>query len=302
MRDNGGVTNAWLRAGVLALTITTGCGGSAPAMTDEDESDRVRIASFDFAESEVIAELYAQVLEARGLAVERLGVVGPREVVAPAIEQGFIDVVPEYLGTAAAHFGASATDAETIASTLDERGLVMLDPAPAEDVNVFVVTADSARVHDLTTVSDLAAVDDVFRIGGPVECPERPYCLAGLTSTYGLSFDEFVPLRTLAMTGEALERGEIDVGVMFSTAAALTSGPFVPLVDDRDLQPPEHVVPLVREDVLARWGPTLTDALNELSRSLTTGALQGLNRRVQEGAAIDEASSAWLRSVELIPG
>ena len=194
--------------------------------------------------------------------VERLGAVGPREVVGLAIEQGLVDLVPEYLGTAAAHFGASATDAETIAATLEERGLVMLDRAPAEDVNVFVVTAEAARAHDLTAVSDLAAVDDVFRIGGPVECPERPYCLAGLASTYGLAFADFVPLRTLAMTAEALERGEIDVGVMFSTAATLTSGPFVPLVDDRDLQPPDHVVPLAREDVLARWGPALADALN----------------------------------------
>lgn len=299
MRDNGGVKNAWRLAGVLALTITGACRGPSPAGTDADESDRVRIASFDFAESTVVAELYAQVLEGAGFEVERLGAVGPREVVAPALEQGLVDVVPEYLGSAAAHFGAADTDADTIAATLADRALVMLDPAPAEDVNVFVVTAEAARLHELSSVSDLAAVDDRFRIGGPVECPERPYCLGGLASTYGLAFADFVPLRTLAMTAEALERGEIDVGVMFSTAAALTSGPFVALVDDRELQPPDFVVPMVRQAALERWGPELATTLDELSAHLTTGALQGMNRRVQTGEEIAEVASAWLRSVDL---
>lgn len=260
------------------------------------------MASFDFAESRVIAEVYAQTLEARGIEVERLGSVGPREVVAPALEQGLIDVVPEYLGTAASYFGSDDTDPAAVEAVLSERGLVLLDAAPAEDVNVFVVTTTTADDHGLTAISDLSGVAHDFRLGGPVECPERPYCLAGLTATYGLVFAEFVPLRTLAMTGEALERGEIEVGVMFSTAAALTSGPFITLIDDRELQPPEFVVPVVRRTALDRWGPELAAALNDVSARLTTGALQGMNRRVQDGTPVVETASGWLRSVGLVAG
>ena len=150
-----------------------------------------------------------------------------REVVAPALEQGHIDLVPEYLGTATECFGAPTDGMADLATALEAKGLEPLQPSPAQDVNVFVVTEETAGVHGLERISDLAEVASSFRFGGPVECPDRPLCLAGLQATYGLSFAEFVPNRTLAITAEALIREEIDVGVMFSTAAELrlrTSG------------------------------------------------------------------------------
>jgi osmoprotectant transport system substrate-binding protein len=291
----------WLIAAVLAATIAA-CGGDDTAAPGTTDGDRLRIASFDFEESRLVAELYAQVLEAAGVEVERLDAVGPREVIAPALEKGLIDLVPEYVGSAATHFEAATIDAPGLAAVLADRGLVVLEPAKAEDVNVFVVTETTAHANDLATISDLADVAAGFRIGGPVECPDRPYCLAGLDSTYGLTFAEFVPHRTLAVTAEALLRDEVDVGVMFSTAAELTSGAFVVLGDDRGLQPPENIVPVARRVTVERWGPEFVAALDDLSRALTTSALQQMNRRVDVGAPIDDVAAAWLYSVGLPAG
>jgi len=292
----------WLTAAALAVAIAACGGGGDTGVPGTAESDRLRVASFDFEESRLVAELYAQVLEGAGFPVERLEAVGQREVVAPALEQGLVDLVPEYVGSAATHFGAATIDAPGLAAALAERDLEMLEPAEAEDVNVFVVTETTALAGDLATLSDLSDVAAGLRIGGPVECPDRPYCLAGLHTTYGLTFAEFVAHRTLAVTAEALLRDEVDVGVMFSTAAELTSGPFVVLEDDRGLQPPENIVPVARRATVERWGPEFVAALDELSRALSTTALQQMNRRVEVGAPVDDTAAAWLLSVGLPAG
>ena len=297
-------------AAALAAVVTTGCGGndddgSGDGARDDGApigavADAVRIASFDFEESRLIAELYAQALEGGGIDVVRLGAIGPREVVAPALEQGQIDVVPEYVGTAAQHFGATTDDLRGLRAALRPRDLRALQPAPAQDVNVFVVTETTAREHRLTTVGDLATVAAGFRIGGPVECPGRPLCLGGLDAVYGLTFAEFVPHRNLAITAEALLRDEVEVGVMFSTSPEVTSGPFVILDDDRGLQPADNIVPVITVAAAERWDPELPDILNWLSHSLTTAELQAMNRRAQNGEPLPDIAASWLRSISLL--
>jgi osmoprotectant transport system substrate-binding protein len=276
------------------------CGGTDP--TGDGPSDSIRIASFDFAESELVAELYAQVLEANGFEVTRLGAIGPREVVAPAMEQGQIDLVPEYVGTAGDHFGAGDDDLASLIEALEPRGLVPLEPAPAVDVNVLVVTESMSRERGLASISDLADIAATIRLGGPVECPDRPLCLLGLRSTYGLEFARFIPQRTLAVTAEALVRDEIDVGVMFSTAAEITTGPFVVLDDDLGLQPADNVVPVIRRETLDRWGTAVADALDAMSSRLTTIALQLMNRSIQDGTTIPDAAAVWLAAIGLVEG
>jgi len=290
----------WVIAATVALVIA-GC-GSDVAEDDVTDPDAIRIASFDFDESRLVAELYAQVLEARGYATLRLGVVGPREVVAPALEQGLVDLVPEYLGTAAGHFGADSADMASLTAATLARGLMPLNPAPAQDVNVFVVDEATAEEHGLVTISDLAPVAAAFSIGGPVECPDRPFCLEGLGQTYALTFAEFVPQRSLTITAEALLRDEIDVGVMFSTAGELSAGPFVILDDDRGLQPAENIVPLARQQIIERWGIEFTDTLNSMSQLLTTVELQDMNRRVQAGESVEAVAADWLRSAGWFDG
>lgn len=281
---------------MVGASVLAACGDEQDGA---EVPDGIRVAAFDFAESELLAELYAQALEANGVPVDRLGVVGPREVVAPALQMGEIDVVPEYVGTAADHYGADGQDLASLRAAVEPLGLEVLDPAEARDENVFVVTLQTADLYDLVRVSDLADVAPAARFGGPVECPERPLCLLGLRDTYGLEFAEFVPQLSLTLTADALRRDEIDVGLMFSTSAALDEDEFVVLEDDRGLQPAENVVPLVRRSALDRWAPGVRVALDEVSAALTTAELRALNRRVGEGEAVARVAATWLESASV---
>lgn len=248
---------------VVAVALLVGACGD-----DEEPVDRsappagLRVASFDFGESELLAELYAQGAELVGVPVDRLGPVGPREITAPALEQGRIDLVPEYLGTASLFFGVEEVARDPLTARLDlidrleHRGLTALGLSRARDINVVVVSGDTAAELGLRSVSDLVPVAGSLRFGGPPECPERDLCLRGLEAAYGLAFAEFVPQPSLAFTAEALRRDEIDVGLLFSTAGELVDGDLLVLRDDRDLQPPDHVVPIVRLDALERWRPS----------------------------------------------
>ncbi len=285
----------------LAAVVAAGCAGDDDAAGDA-QTEGLRVAAFDFAESDLLAELYAQALEARGVPVERLGVVGPREIVAPALQLDQIDLVPEYVGTAAAHFGADEQDVDGLRTALEPLGLMALEPSAAEDVNVVVVTESTAERHGLARLSDLSDLAPSARFGGPVECPERPLCLLGLRDTYGLTFAEFVPQRALDVTAEALRRGEIDVGLMFSTAAALSDSSLVVLSDDRGLQPPENVVPVVRRTAVDRWGPEVRRALDALSAALTTDDLRALNGRVERGEPVPAVAASWLAGAALVDG
>jgi osmoprotectant transport system substrate-binding protein len=165
-------------------------------LPDADLSDvSVRVGSANFAESEITAELYAQALEAAGASVDRQLQFGARETYIPALEAGELDIVPEFVGTLTTFLGGEATSDldETLddgRSLAEERGFTLLEPADADSVNTFVVTSETADEYGLSTVSDLAGVPDPLRLGGPPECPERPFCLLGLIEVYGLEFEE----------------------------------------------------------------------------------------------------------------
>jgi len=290
---------------VAAVLVLSACGGSG-ADRSEPPPDAVRVASFNFAESELLAEMYAQVIESSGIPVVRLGAVGPREIVAPAMEVGRIDLVPEYLGTALQYAGASEPNPDPdsarteLNGILTERGLTALQASPAEDKNVIVVTGETADREGLATISDLSAVAAELRFGGPAECQNRPLCLGGLETVYGLRFSEFVAQRSLEFTAEALRRGEIEVGLMFSTASELEKSDLVVLVDDRLMQPAENVVPIIRDQTLQRWGPALEAELDALSANLTTEELRALNLGVAEGRSVEDLARSWLSANDLV--
>ena len=291
---------------IVGFAVLSACAGTATEETGPTGKDGLRVASFDFAESELLAELYAQALESAGLPVVRMGRVGPREVVAPAIELDRVDLVPEYLGTALQFYGATTTDpdpttsAAALADRLAPRGLRALEPAAAQDANAVVVTRSFAAEHDLSAISDLVDLAADLRFGGPVECPERPLCLVGLRDVYGLEFAAFIPQRSLPVTAEALRLGEIDVGLLFTTSSEADDDTLVLLEDDRRLQPAENVVPVARESALARWGPGVSEALNRISAALGTTDLREMNRAVSDGMAVSDVASAWLSSRGLL--
>lgn len=307
-RENLNVVRAlgFRLAALGAALLLTGCNDSSEPRAEETAPAGLRIASFDFDESVLLAEMYAQVVEATGVPVVRLGPIGPREILAPAVELDHVDVVPEYLGTALEFRAASEPNPDTESARVDlnarlaRRGLTTLEPSPAEDKNVIVVTTETAERHDLEAISDLAPVAEGLRFGGPPECRQRSLCLLGLRTVYGLSFAEFVPQRSLVFTAEALRRGQIDVGLMFSTAPDLEATDLVVLTDDQALQPAENIIPVVRIDALDRWGPEVAAALNRLSRELTTGQLRILNLQVGNGVAVEQVAGDWLTQKGLL--
>ena len=298
---------------LLAATLLAGCrdGRSpAPSSAGGRGAGEVVVASFNFPESTLLAEIYARAIEATGIPVRRELNLGPRELVQPALLQGLVDVVPEYLGTATASLvpgeaatpGDAADRLKALAGALEGWGVRVLDLAPAQDQNGFAVTRATADRYHLSTIGDLAAVAGGLTLGGPPECPQRPYCLEGLERVYGLRFGSFVALDTEQQRATALADGVVDVAVLFTTDGRLAGQDLALLDDDRALQPPENVVPVVSSRAIDRFGPRLVDAVNAVSSQLTSNALLFLNWRV-DVAGKDMASEAggWLERQGLAP-
>lgn len=157
-------------------------------------SGSITIGSTNFGEQEIVAELYAQILESAGADVDRKFKLGNREVVAPALEKGDIDLYPEYIGTYTLFLDGNAEvpsdvdeAVDLLAGLTEAKGIVLADAAPAQNTNGFVVTKATADEYGLEKVSDLASVSSELVLGGPPECPQRPFCAMGLQDTYGLT-------------------------------------------------------------------------------------------------------------------
>jgi osmoprotectant transport system substrate-binding protein len=228
--------------------------------------------------------------------------VGTREVVLPALQQGVVDVVIDYLGTALTFTRPTAPDLSRVPEemqndlqgTLAARGVTVLDAAQAQDQNGFAVTTTFAAEHGVTRLSDLEQLAPSLTFGGPPECPDRPFCLRGLQDAYGLRFGHVLAMPSRTATVEALVAGQIDVGLLETTDARLAGSPVVLLTDDRALQPPENVIPLVRTASIDRWGDKLRTALDAVSARLTTDDLVRLNRAVEvDGLTPAEAADTW---------
>ena len=301
-----------LLAVALSACVSVGLGPApdrAPALVTGDHA--ITIGSFNFPESVVLAEIYAQAVETSGFRVHRALDLGPRELVEPALERGLVEFVPEYLGSALTFLDRGSDQAaprditrRRLSDAFRGRGVDVLDSSEAQDANALAVTATTSSRYNLRTISDLRPVAGQLVLGGPSECPSRPQCLLGLRSTYGLTFKRFIPLDAGGpLTVEELASGQIDVAVLFSTDGSIPARGFMVLDDDRQLQPPENVTPIVRREVVVRYGQRFTDVVNAVSAKLTTEALRDLNRQVSLGSASPATlARRWLQSNHLIPG
>ncbi|MGH2807157.1 MAG: ABC transporter substrate-binding protein [Actinomycetota bacterium] len=293
-----------LTAALMAL-VAVACGGARAGGTKREPARNasIVIGSFDFSESRVLGELYAVALEEHGYDVTRSFDIGSRELVEPALEQGKIDFVPEYLGAALTF--ASLGEAELTSSpsqmaaalneTLIERGIEALAYGPAQDRNGIVVTQETATEYNLIRISDLEPFAPELTFGGPPECAERPLCLVGLEEVYDLEFAGFQPLDVGGpATVAALEGGEVDVALLFTTDPNIEERDFVLLTDDRRLQPAENVVPLARSEVLGR-NADMRELVDDVTIALSTDELRRLNRLVDlEGKDRRAVAHAWL--------
>ena len=276
-----------LGAGLLALVLILGaCGDDSGEDGDTagggGEKPTLTVGSDNFAEAQIVGEMYAQVLENAGYTVERQLELESREVRLPAMESGEIDIAPEYLATLLSVVDPESTptgDPEEVATDLEQpladMGLELLEYSDVIDTNAFVVTQETADEFDLQAVSDLQDVAGDMSLGGPTECPERPFCIPGLRDVYNVEFGDFKALEYGASI-TALSGGEIDVALLFSTDGSIAENGFVVLEDDQNLQAADNITPLVRSEILDDEVATL---LNEVSASLETDAITELNKR-----------------------
>lgn len=292
---------------VLISACTTGGGSKAT----------IKIGSDGFYEAKLVAEMYAQVLEADGYTVDRSLGLGPRKVTTPAIENGDIDLKPEYLGSGLAFFDASkpSSDSDANKAALQSilatkgGGITVLGYTPGEDTNAFVVRADTAAKYNLAKMSDLAAVQDELTWGLPPECETNPLCGApggALQGPYGIAFPP-AKLELLAACdapiAEALNGGAIDVAELCSTQPAIAQFGFVVLEDDLGTQPAENMAPIVRDDYLAKVDrASFVALLDAVSAKLTTAELTRLGVEVAvNNRDVADVATEWLKANGLLP-
>jgi osmoprotectant transport system substrate-binding protein len=299
-----------LGASLLALIGACGMGGgSSPT-----PGPTIRIGSAGFYESALMAEIYAQVLEAHGYTVNRQLQIGPRPTTFPALEAGDFDLMPEYLGSLLEFInqgaGEASADSAATYDRLQERladsGLTALGYTAAQDTNAIVVRADTATEHNLTTVSDLAAVQDQLTWGLPPECETNPLCGGALRDAYGIDLANIELVELGACGGEiatALNGGAVDVGQLCSTQPDIARFSFVVLEDDQGTQPAENMAPIVRNDFLSTVSAeSLAALLDPVSQAMTTEDLTALNVRVGiDQEDFDVVALDWLTEKGLLP-
>ena len=262
--------------------------------------------SGSFTENQLVAEMYAQVLEHAGYTVQRQFDLRSREVSQSALESGQIDLKPEYLSSLLLYLDPSGEHSNDprvvtgqVATRLAPSGISVLTPSPAQDQNTFVANAGTAQRFGLTTMSSLAAVAGQLTLGAPPECPQRPYCLTGLKDVYGILFWDFVPLDAGGpQTVEALKNDDVQVGLLFSTDPSIEANGFVQLTDDKHLQDAENITPVIRTAVLT---DEVRRQLDAVSAALTTDNVTALiGKVVLDGQDIPTVAKVFLRADHLL--
>jgi osmoprotectant transport system substrate-binding protein len=284
---------------VLALSA---CGGGGDPLSSGGDNkgssgSQVIIGSADFTESQLIASIYSQALQANGVTVKEQFNIGSREVCIAALKDGSIDLVPEYTGALLSYLDPKST-AATRQAVQDElakklpAGTSMLTPSPAEDKDVVAVTQTTADKYKLKGISDLKPVAGELVLGGPPEWKTRTQGVVGLRDVYGLNFKDFVSLDaggTLTMT--ALTNGQVQAGDLFSTDPGLYSNHLVALVDDKNLFAAENVVPLIKS---GKQNDEVTKTLDAVSAKLTTDDLISMNAEAATGTNLADIAKKWL--------
>ena len=305
-----------LGATVLALALLAGAcssggddsgvqssgGSSAPA---EKGSLTVGVSGA-FPENQLVAEMYAQVLENAGYTVDRQLDLGTRELSDQALYSGDIDLKPEYLGfelpaldPEADTTGTADEIAALLAPLLEAKGVKLLDFSPANSTNAFVVTPDTADSLGLATMSDLAPVAGDLTLGAPPECPKRPFCIPGLKEAYGIEFGDFKPLDFGgAQTIAAIDSGAVDVGLLFSLDPTIEDKGWIALTDDKDLQAAGNFAAEIRDDAT---DPEIEGLLNAVTASLTDDGMRAIIAKVAiEKQDVGDVATQYLKDQGLL--
>ncbi|MFC9755815.1 ABC transporter substrate-binding protein [Streptomyces sp. NPDC056921] len=278
------------------------------------DSRHLTMGSAGFTESDLLAQMYALLLDRAGYSTKIISVTN-REIYEPALESGQIDVVPEYAATFADWLNAKKNGADAapagspdLAATMkalralaEPRGLTVLDPGRAVDQNAFAVTARYAAEHHLRTLSDLGRSRLPVRLAAGDECVQRPYCAPGLKKTYGIRVTAVDPKGVgTTQAKQAVQNGRDQMVLTTTTDATLDDFGLVLLADDRHLQNADYLVPVVNRS--RAGGEGVRTALGRLNTVLTTADLARLDEQVDSWRRLPEdVARNYLESKDLVP-
>ena len=281
---------AVLAGTAVAALALAGCASSDPLGGDSTDSgstpdsSTIVIGSQAYYSNEIIAEIYAQALEGAGFTVERNFNIGQRDTYIPSLEDGSIDLFPEYTGNLLQFFDpqTTATTSDDVYAALKDAlpdGLTVLDQSPATDQDSYNVTAAFAEEHSLTSIADLAGIEGLV-LGGAPELEERPYGPKGLKDLYNV---DVTFNATADTTVDELVAGNIQVANVYSADPRIKTDDLVTLEDPKGLFLASNVVPVVNADI----ADEIADVINAVSAALTPEGLVALNVE----STVDQRSS-----------
>ena len=294
---------AALAGTAIAALALAGCASSDPLSGDSTDtgdtgdSSTIVIGSQAYYSNEIIAEIYAQALEAGGFTVERNFNIGQRDAYMPALEDGEIDLFPEYTGNLLQYFepDTTATTSDDVYAALQEAlpdGLTVLDQSSATDQDSYNVTAAFAEENGLTSIADLAGIDGLV-LGGAPELEERPYGPTGLQDVYGVTVSFQATADT---TVDELVAGNIQVANVYSADPRISTQDLVTLEDPKGLFLASNVVPVVNADI----ADEIADVINAVSAALTPEGLVALNvESTEDQRSTEDIAADWLAENDL---
>jgi osmoprotectant transport system substrate-binding protein len=308
---------------ISLAAVLAACGGSSSgggttptpgSSSSGGASGSLTVGAAGFTESNLLAQMYADLLEKAGFTVN-IKTVSSQEIFQSSLEKGTIAVVPEYAATYANSLETEVTgnqsptaaspDLQTTLTNLEkyatQKGLTHLDAANAVDQNAFAVTTAYATQHHLTTLSDLGASGLSVKLAAPAECATRPFCKPGLQTTYQIKISSILPLAFDSLPAkQAVKSGKVQMALVATTDATLSSLGLVLLTDDKHLQNADNLIPIVNKADLAKH-PEIATAINPLASVLTTADLGTLDNQVDgQRQTVADVAKAYLTSKGLL--
>lgn len=289
-----------------ALFSVAACGSSNPldntASSTDTSSSSIVIGSANFAESEILANVYAQSLEDNGIKTTLKPNIGARDVYLAALTDGSIDLIPEYTGNLLQYYdkNSTATTSDDVLTALNKAiptQLTVLDQAQAQDADSINVTQEFSKKNNVTSIADLAKIDNLS-IAAPPEFATRPYVITGLKSQYGVNAT-LVPINDGggSSTVKALVDGTVQLANIYSTSPSIKENNLVTLTDPKQMILPQHIIPLAKK---TKASAKISRILNTVQKNLTTADLIEMNTKsTNQKLSAETIASEWLDSKHL---
>ncbi|GAB2855548.1 ABC transporter substrate-binding protein [Lentzea nigeriaca] len=288
---------------LAAVMVLSACGGDplTGGNNNPAPTDTIVVGSGNFPESTVLAEIYAQALASKGVKVSKKLNIGNRELYFKGVQDGSIDLIPEYSGVLLKHVNKEATEVapDEVYAALKKalpQGLTVLDKSAAEDKDAVVITKQTAAQYSLKSIDDLVPYCKEFVFGGPPEFQNRPDGLPGLKTKYNCEFKQFKALDVGGpLTVAGLKDNTVQAADLFTTDSAIKANEFVVLEDPKNVFAAQNVLPLINEKKASQQ---VRDVLNAISKKLDTKVLLDLNQKLSspDKPEPEKVAKEWLAS------